>query len=207
MARYIGPKNKLARREGTDLSLKTTGSRAHAQLMKRLKILPGQNIQKKSRKKFSDYGLQLREKQKVKRIYGVLERQFRKYFQIATRETRNTGEALLTILERRLDNVLYRLNLAPTRAFARQMVSHGHIEVDGKKADIPSFQVAPGMVINFKPKILEIPVLKKMLEEKDIRIPSWLQRRGPLGKIVRLPKREDIVEEINEQLIIEFYSR
>lgn len=207
MARYTGPKNKLARREGTDLSLKTTGSRAHAQLLKRIKILPGQNIQKKSRKKFSDYGLQLREKQKVKRMYGILERQFRKYFQIATRETRNTGEALLTTLERRLDNVLYRLNLAPTRAFARQMVSHGHIEVDGKKTDIPSFQVNSGMVVNFKNKMLQSPALKKILEEKDLRIPLWLQRSGPMGKIVKLPKREDIVEEINEQLIIEFYSR
>lgn len=207
MARYIGPKNKLARREGTDLSLKTTGSRAQTQLLKRIKILPGQNIQKKSRKKFSDYGLQLREKQKVKRIYGILERQFRKYFQIATRETRNTGEALITLLERRLDNVLYRLNLASTRAFARQLVSHGHVEVDSKKTDIPSFQVSEGMVINLKPKIMETPALKKILEEKELRIPAWLQRRGPVGKIVRLPKREDIVEEINEQLIIEFYSR
>lgn len=207
MARYIGPKNKLARREGTDLSLKTTGSHAHAQLLKRIKILPGQNIQKRSRRKFSDYGLQLREKQKVKRMYGILEKQFRKYFQIATRETRNTGEALLTILERRLDNVIYRLNLAPTRAFARQMISHGHIEVDSKKINIPSFQVISGMVINLKPKILEQPTLKKLLEEKDFKTLPWLERQGPLGKIVRLPKREDVVEEINEQLIIEFYSR
>lgn len=206
MARYIGPKNRLARREGADLGLKTVGSAAHAELLKRLKILPGQHGTK-GRRKYSDYALQLREKQKVKRIYGVLERQFNKYFDKATREVGNTGEALLQILERRLDNAVYRLGLAPTRAFARQMVSHGHVMVDGEKVNIPSYQVREGQVITIKTKMLETPVLKKQLDIKDAIIPQWLTRKGPVGKIVRIPKRNDIQENINEQMIIEFYSR
>ena len=206
MARYTGPKNKLARREGIDLGLKTPGSSAHERLIRRLKIIPGQHGQK-GRRKTTDYGLQLREKQKVKRMYGMLERQFRRYFEIASRESGNTGEALLTQLERRLDNVVYRLNLAPTRASARQFVTHGHITVDGKKVNIPSFLVREGMVINPKAKILDIPLVKKLLEDKEPNISTWLTRKGPVGKVLRLPKREDISEDINEQLIIEFYSR
>lgn len=206
MARYTGPKNKLARREGIDLGLKTPGSLAHERLIRRLKITPGHHGQK-GRRKTTDYGLQLREKQKVKRMYGMLERQFRRYFEIASREAGNTGEALLTQLERRLDNVVYRLNLAPTRASARQYVNHGHFLVDGKKVDIPSFLVRAGMVINPKDKILETPVVKKLLEEKEPKISPWLARKGPVGKVMRLPKREDVTEDINEQLIIEFYSR
>lgn len=206
MARYTGPKNRLARREGTDLGLKTAGSSAHAQLLKRLKILPGMHGQK-GRRKFSDYGVQLREKQKVKRMYGVLERQFIKYFKIASREPRNTGEALLATLERRLDNVLYRLNFAPTRAFARQLVSHGHVTVNGKKVNIPSFLVDKGMVVQIKQKMMENPVIKKKFEEGDKILSTWLARKGPAGQVVRLPNREDVTEDINEQLIIEFYSR
>lgn len=206
MARYLGPKNRLARREGIDLGLKTPGSKSHAQLLKRIKITPGVHGQKRKRK-LSDYGVQLREKQKVKRIYGLLERQFKKYFQIATRDKRNTGEAFLTMLERRLDNVVYRLNLAPTRASARQFVTHGHIKLDDQKVSIPSYLVSPGQVISLKDKFLANPLIKKMLETKDLQIASWLSRKGPLGKVLRLPKREDIMENINEQLIIEFYSR
>lgn len=206
MARYRGPTNRLARREGMDLGLKTVGTHAYSELLKRLKIPPGQHGQK-GRRKPSDYALQLREKQKVKRIYGVLERQFKKYFEKATRESRNTGEALITILERRLDNAIYRLGLAPTRAFARQMVTHGHVMVDGQKVNIPSFQVKENQVITIKLKMLENPVVKKLLEIKDAVLPSWLDRKGPVGKIVRIPKREDIREDITEQLIIEFYSR
>ena len=136
MARYTGPKNRLARREGLDLGLKTTGTNAYNELLKRLKIPPGQHGQKGKRKP-SDYAIQLREKQKVKRMYGLLERQFRKYFDEATRNVGNTGEALLERLETRLDNVIYRLGFAPTRAFARQMVTHGHVVVDGHKVNIP----------------------------------------------------------------------
>lgn len=207
MARYRGPKNRLARREGVDLGLKTPGSGAHTQLLKRIKIIPGQHGQKRRRRKPSDYGIQLREKQKVKRIYGILERQFKKYFQIATKETRNTGEALLSILERRLDNIIYRLHLSPTRMSARQIINHGHVLIDGKKVDIPSFLVNQGMVLTLKQKMLVSPLVKKMLEEKQPAIVSWLSRKGPVGKVMRLPKRDDIPEDINEQLIIEYYSR
>jgi small subunit ribosomal protein S4 len=206
MARYTGPKNRLARREGMDLGLKTSGKSAHAALLRRLKIPPGQHGQKGSRK-ISEYGKQLREKQKVKRIYGVLEKQFKRYFDKASREKANTGEAFLSLLERRLDNVIYKLSLAPTRASARQYVCHGHILVDGKKVDVPSFQVKPGMVISPKQKLLETPVLKSLLEEKNPNLPTWLERKGPIGKVMRMPERTDIGDDINEQLIIEFYSR
>jgi len=206
MARYTGPRNRLARREGVDLGLKTVGSNAHAQLLKRLKIIPGQHGQK-GRRKSSEFALQLREKQKVKHIYGILEKQFKKYFDQATKKVGNTGEALLQILERRLDNVVYRLNLSPTRAFARQIVSHGHVMVDGHKVNIPSFQVNKDQVISIKSKILETPVLKNLLDTKDLILPDWLERKGPVGKVRQIPKREDIKEVINEQLIIEFYSR
>lgn len=206
MARYTGPRNRLARREGADLGLKTPGSAAHGSLLRRMKIPPGQHGQRGTRK-LSDYGKQLREKQKVKRLYGLLERQFRKYFETASRNPANTGEVFLTLLERRLDNVLYRLGLAPTRASARQFVGHGHIQVDGKRVNIPSFQVESGMVITAKQKFLETPLIKKLLEEKDTTLPGWLKRQGPAGKVLRAPKRDDVVDDINEQLIIEFYSR
>lgn len=208
MARYRGPKNKLSRREGIDLGLKTVGSSAHNALLRRIKILPGAHAQKgKGRRKASDYGLQLREKQKVKRMYGILEKQFRKYFDIATRDKGNTGEALLILLERRLDNTLYRLGLAPTRASARQFISHGHVTIDGKKVSIPSFLVDKDMVITPKAKLLATPLFKRLLEEKNPVTPSWLLRKGPVGKVLEIPKREDIAESIEEQLIIEFYSR
>ncbi|MBM3283910.1 30S ribosomal protein S4, partial [Candidatus Gottesmanbacteria bacterium] len=137
MARYTGPRNRLARREGADLGLKTPGSAAQSSLLRRLKIIPGKHAQRRIRK-LSDYGLQLREKQKAKRIYGIMEKQFRKYFEKASKEKGNTGEMLLTLIERRLDNVLYRLGLAPTRAAARQFITHGHILVNEKKVNIPS---------------------------------------------------------------------
>lgn len=206
MARYRGPRNRLARREGVDLGLKTTGSSSHVSLLRRMKILPGQHGQKR-RRKASDYSRQLREKQKVKRLYGILEKQFKKYFEKASRDKANTGEALLRLLERRLDNVVFRLSLAPTRAAARQFVSHGHIVVDGKKVDIPSFLVDSEATIAPKQKLLETPIVKKMLEEKNPTIPAWLDRKGPVGKVIRMPQRSDIVDDINEQLIIEFYSR
>lgn len=206
MARYTGPKNKLARREGMDLGLKTPGSRSHVSLLRRIKIVPGQHG-KKGRRKPSDYGLQLREKQKVKRMYNLLEKQFKKYFEIASREIGNTGEMLFILLERRLDNVIYRLNLAPTRAAARQFVSHGHVLVEGKRVSIPSFLVRPGMVINLKQKMLDSPIVKEMLKEKSPNLIPWLERKGPVGRVIRFPKREDITEDVNEQLIIEFYSR
>ncbi len=206
MARYTGPKNRLARREGMDLGLKTVGSKAHASLLKRMNIIPGQHGGK-GRRKISDFGAQLREKQKVKRMYGVLERQFHKVFTQAKKWKGNTGEKLLEFMERRLDNILYRIGFAPTRPLARQLVSHGHVLVDGKRVTIPSFLVREGMVITLRPKALEIPAVKKMLDDKLLKIPDWLERKGPAGKIVRMPARSEITEDINEQLIVEHYSR
>ncbi len=206
MARYTGPKNRLARREGIDLGLKTVGSKSHANYLKRANIPPGQHGAK-GRRKISDYGLQLREKQKAKRLYGLLERQFRKNFEMARKWRGNTGEKLLEFLERRLDNVLYRANLAPTRASARQFVTHGHVLVDSKKVSIPSYLVEKDQVITMKTKALEIPAVKKLLEDKTLTGPEWLERKGPVVKVVRLPIRTDVAEDISEQLIIEHYSR
>ncbi len=206
MARYTGPKNRLARREGMDLGYKTPGSKAHAGLLKRLGVPPGQHGAK-GRRKISDFGAQLREKQKVKRLYGVLEKQFRKTFTQAMKWKGNTGEKLLEFMERRLDNVIYRVGFSPTRGLARQLVSHGHVMVDNQKVNIPSFRVEKDMVIALRPKAMEIPAVKKILDDKAVRTPEWLERKGPVGKITRMPERTDILEDINEQLIVEHYSR
>lgn len=206
MARYLGPKNKLARREQMDLGLKTPGGAAHASLLRRINILPGAHGQK-HRKKPSEYALQLREKQKAKRIYGVLERQFRRYFGHALKKKGSTGEALLQTLETRLDNIVYRLNLAPTRVAARQLVRHGHVKVDGKTVTIPSFAVKRDQVISISEKACAIPAIAKMLEEKNPHLPSWLERKGPVGKVGKIPSREEIETELKEQLIVEYYSR
>jgi small subunit ribosomal protein S4 len=206
MARYTGPKNRLSRREGIDLGLKTVGSKSHAGYLRRANIAPGQHGAK-GRRKISGFGQQLREKQKVKRMYGVLERQFRRTFERAKRWKGNTGEKLLEFMERRLDNVLYRASLAPTRASARQFVNHGHVTVDGAKVTIPSFLVDKEQVISMKSGSLEIPAVKRLLEDKTIKMPEWLERKGPVIKIVRLPQRSDVGEDISEQLIVEHYSR
>jgi small subunit ribosomal protein S4 len=206
MGHYTGPKNRLARREGMDLGYKTPGTKAHAGLLKRLSIAPGQHGAKGHRK-LSDFGIQLREKQKVKRLYGVMERQFRKTFAMAKKWKGNTGEKLLEFLECRLDNVVYRMGFSPTRGLARQLVSHEHVLVDGKKVNIPSFRIEKDMVISLGAKGMEIPAVKKVMGDTSFRAPIWLERKGPVGKIVRLPERTDITEDINEQLIVEHYSR
>lgn len=206
MARNTGPKNRLARREGVDLGLKTVGSHSHASLLRRLAIPPGQHGPKGKRKQ-SAFGSQLREKQKVKRMYGLLERQFRKNFDRAKKWKGNTGEKLLEFLERRLDNTVYRLGLAPTRSLSRQLVSHRHVLVDGKRVNIPSYLVVNNQVITLREKAMGIPAVKKMLDEKTFATPEWLTRQGPVGKIVRMPIRSDVTEDINEQLIVEHYSR
>ena len=206
MARYTGPKNKLGRREGMDLALKTPGTKSHMSLLKRLKIKPGQHGQK-MRSKVSDYGRQLREKQKIKRIYGIMERQFKKYYQQATEFKGVTGEQLLQYLERRLDNVVYRLGVAPTRAAAPQMVRHGHLLVDGKRVDIPSYRIRKDQIVSLRMKAMIIPMVKQILSETTRIAPSWIERKGNAGKILSLPKREDITEDINEQLAVEFCSR
>lgn len=202
MSRYLGPKNKRARRIGKDLALTTSSQK----LQRRLGIPPGQHG-RRGRRMLSDYGKQLLEKQRVRWTYGVTERQFRRYFQRALKKKGATGEELLATLERRLDNVVYRLALTPTRAMARQLVTHGHIAVDGVKVTIPSFLTKPGNVITLSQKALGIPQVELLAKEKKPSIPKWLTRKAVVGKVERLPERDDIDADINEQYIVELYSK
>lgn len=201
MARYTGPKYKLARREGINILDKSSPS-----LERRLRIPPGVHGHKRG-KKLSEYGMELREKQKAKRAYGILERQFKNYFDLAQKKKGETGETLLQLLETRLDNILYRLKLVPTRAMARQLIVHGHVRVNDKKVDRPSYQVKEKDIIFLSEKAIEIPVIKKLLSEKNIEVPDFLNRKGAVGQLVRVPEREEIVMPIDERLIIEYYSR
>lgn len=201
MARYTGPKHRLCRREGAPIC----GSPKCPVL--RNPNPPGQPA-KKRRKKASEYGLQLREKQKAKRTYGVLERQFRRYVREAQKAKGQTGEKLLQLLETRLDNVVYRLGFAPSRPATRQLVTHGHVLVDGKKVNIPSYGIKPNQTITITSESLNTPTVKKTIETtKSEPLPPWLVRKAAVGKVLSLPKREDIATDINEQLIVEFYSR
>lgn len=202
MARYNGPKNKKARRLGVDLGLKTNPK----SLERRLSTPPGQHGKKGIRKQ-SDYGIQLAEKQKAKLTYGLLEKQFHKYYIEATRNPSATGEVMLSLLERRLDNVVYRLGLSPTRRAARQIVTHGNAIVNGRKMTIPSYQVKVGDTVTLSATGLAIPYVKILLEQKDFTTPTWLEKKAAVGKILRAPVRTDLTEAINEQLIVEFYSR
>lgn len=205
--RYTGPKNKLSRREGIDLGLKTPGSKSQASLLRRLNLIPGQHGGKRSRKK-TDYGYQLREKQKVKRIYGVSETQMRIYFAKANRIVGNTADSLVKILESRLDNIVYRLGFAPTRAAARQLVSHGHIMVNNKKVTVASSQVKNSDVISFRKEAsMKIPYILEYVNKKDHILADWLERKGPVGKIIGIPSIDIFTEDVNLQSVIEFYSR
>jgi small subunit ribosomal protein S4 len=199
MARYLGPKDRLSRRENFDLFGK--GGK-----LTRLNVFPGMHGPKGMRGQ-SQYGKQLREKQKVRRLYGVMETQFRIYVKKALKSKGNTGVTLLNLLERRLDNVVYRLGLTPTRLSSRQIVSHGHVFVNGKRLNIPSYQVNINDTVSLDSKGAEIPEVKKSLEQKDLVIPAWLEKKGPTGKVKSLPTREDIAEPISEQDVVEFYSR
>ena len=199
MARYTGPKDRLSRREGFDLF----GAGAK---LTRLTLPPGMHGPKGSRMP-SQYGRQLREKQKVKRLYGVLEKQFRNYIAEALKTKGNTAEMLLSLLERRLDNVVFRLGFAPTRASARQLVSHRHVLVNGKRVNFPSYQVRPGETISLTAKGMEVPAIKQKLTEEKYKAPEWLKRKAAVGLIEREPRVEDLTEPISVQDIIEFYSR
>lgn len=199
MSRYIGPKNRLSRREGFDLFGK--GNK-----LKKATIPPGQHGQKGSRR-LTDYGTRLREKQKTKRMYGIIEKQFRGYFEKAKKVRGKTGEHLLRLLEMRLDNVVYRLGLTSTRAMARQAVSHGHVLINNKKVTIPSYQTKVGELITLDQRVTNSPVIKSRLESPDINLPAWLKRTGAVGQVAMQPKREDVDSPVNEQLIVEFYSR
>ena len=199
MAKYNGPKDRLSRREGVDLFGKGLK-------LSRITVPPGQHGPKGVRR-VSQYGRQLREKQKVKRFYGILESQFRGYVNEALKSRGNTGEALLILLEKRLDNVTYRLGFAPSRPAARQLVSHRHVLVNGNKVNIPSYQVGVGDTITISTKALQIPAVKKLTEDKEYKCPDWLKKKAIIGKVVREPKRDDILEPISESDIVEFYSR
>lgn len=206
--RYLGSKCKLCRREGKKLFLK--GERCYSPkclLDKKGAVPPGAHGYKRTRKRVSSFGVQLREKQKAKRIYGVSERQFKLYFDVATKKKGKTGEFLMQILESRLDNVLYRLGFVPSRSIARQTVSHGHVLVDGKKVNIASYQLKIDQIVSLTAKGLKIDHIKKMLANKDYQLPQWLKRKAAVGKVNRLPKRDEVDSEVDEKLIIEYYSR
>jgi small subunit ribosomal protein S4 len=206
MARYIGPTCKLARREGTDLFLKS-GVRPLDSKCK-LDTPPGQHGQRRGR--ISDYGLQLREKQKVRRIYGVLEKQFRNYYKEADRRKGNTGENLLQLLESRLDNLAYRMGFGSTRAEARQLVGHRAVLVNGRVTNVPSMQLKPGDVVTVKEKARQqVRVQAAMELAQQNGLPGWVEvdAKGFEGTYKRVPDRADLPAEINEHLIVELYSK
>jgi small subunit ribosomal protein S4 len=209
MARYIGPVCRLCRREGMKLFLK--GERCYTEkcAIEKRNVPPGQHARAR-RAKLAGYGLQLREKQKVKRIYGVLENQFRRYFEVAERQRGITGETLLQLLERRLDNVVYRLGFATSRAQGRQLVRHGHFMVNGRKVDIPSYSVKANDVISVRSTSAKVPAIAHAMDEvKGRGIPEWLNLdpEKMAGRIVSLPTREQINLPVQEQLIVELYSK
>ncbi len=210
MARYIGPVCRLCRREGMKLFLK--GERCHSEkcAIEKRNFVPGQHG-KDRKSKLVGYGLQLREKQKARRIYGVLETQFRNQFEKAALQKGITGETLLANLERRLDSVIYRMGFGTSRAQARQIVRHGHIEVNGRKVDIPSFLVKPGDVVSVRERSRNNPTI---LSARDATAhapaPSWMEvdREGLKGRVSSVPKRDELVQiQLNEQLIVELYSK
>ncbi len=209
MARYTGPVCRLCRREGMKLFLKGTRCFSDKCAIEKRNFAPGQHGQ--SRKaKIVGYGLQLREKQKAKRIYFALEGQFRAYYEKAAVQTGVTGELLLQQLERRLDNVAYRMGYASSRRQARQIVRHGHVEVNGRKVNIPSYQVSVGDEIKIRPNSAKLSVIESSREFASHQpAPAWLQtsQAEMSGKIVALPRREDIQLPVNEQLIVELYSK
>ncbi|OZI32131.1 30S ribosomal protein S4 [Bordetella genomosp. 10] len=207
MARYIGPKCKLSRREGTDLFLKS--ARRSLDSKCKLDSKPGQHG-RTSGARTSDYGLQLREKQKLKRMYGVLEKQFRKYFTEADRVRGNTGEKLIQLLESRLDNVVYRMGFGSTRAEARQLVSHRAIELNGHPADIASMLVKAGDVISVREKAKKQGRIKESLDlATSIGLPQWVEvdTTKMSGVFKQAPDRADVARDINESMVVELYSR
>jgi small subunit ribosomal protein S4 len=202
MARYTGPKSRIARKFGEPIF----GPDKH---LDRKNFPPGQHGMNKKRKKTSEYGLQLREKQKAKYTYGVLERQFHKTFEKASRSKGVTGEVLLQLLEARLDNTVYRLGVAPSRASARQLVSHRHITVNGGVVNIPSFQLKPGDIIGVREKSKSLETIVDSLTTRRYSKLPWLEWDDAqmAGKFMSVPERTDIPEDIKEQLIVELYSK
>jgi len=210
MARYINAVCRLCRREGEKLFLKGTKCTTPKCPIVRRAYVPGQHGQTKTRTKLSNYGVQLREKQKVKRMYGLLERQFRRYFGIASKSKGVTGKVLLQLLERRLDNVVFRLGLATSRPQARQIVRHNFVYVNANRVNIPSFLLKKDDVVQIKAKDKALNKIKENLElSKERTIPSWFEfaPQQLSAKILRLPEKNDIQQPIQEQLIVELYSK
>ena len=208
MARYSDAVCRLCRREGIKLFLKGQRCLTDKCAIEKRNFAPGQHG-KSRRPKLVGYGLQLREKQKVRRFYGILESQFRAYYERAAASKGITGENLLAMLERRLDNVVYRLGLATSRAQARQLVRHGHLLVGGRKVNIPAYQVAAGQEIAVRESSRQMPPILRALDMAGGRIPSWLEfnREAMTGRVLSLPKREDVNFDIKEQMIVELYSK
>ncbi|MDX3895031.1 30S ribosomal protein S4 [Pusillimonas sp.] len=207
MARYIGPKCKLSRREGTDLFLKS--ARRSLDSKCKLESKPGQHG-RISGARTSDFGLQLREKQKLKRMYGVLEKQFRKYFAEAERRRGNTGEMLIQLLESRLDNVVYRMGFGSTRAEARQLVNHRSVELNGKTADIASINVKPGDIISIREKSKGQLRIRESLDLASGQgFPQWVEVDASklVGTYKQVPDRSDVARDVNESMVVELYSR
>lgn len=205
--RYTGPKNRIARRNGADLSMKTPGSKSHARLLKKIAVPPGQHGLNR-RRKVSERGRQIRETQKLRFMFGVTSKQLKNYFTEAVSIKGNTASFLSELLERRLDNVVFRLGLAPTRAAARQFVTHGHVTVNGSVVSIPSYKMKAGDVVAFKAKALDkSAVVQTMLQAKDIIIPSWLERQGAVGKLLAIPTAESLKDQVDLRLVIEYFSR
>ena len=209
MARYTGPVCKLCRREGMKLFLKGERCFTPKCAIERRNQPPGPHAMRRGRK-VSDFGLQLREKQKARRLYGVLERQFRRHFEAAEKRPGLTGENLLLVLEMRLDNVVYRMGLADSRAQARQLVRHGHVSVNGHKTDIPSYACKPGDEIGIREASKDtgyIQMLQPQMRRKSIA--GWMEVNANtlMGRVARIPARDELDLNLNEQLIVEFYSR
>ncbi|PIY72172.1 30S ribosomal protein S4 [Candidatus Roizmanbacteria bacterium CG_4_10_14_0_8_um_filter_33_9] len=205
--RHIGPKNRIARKEGIDLGLKTPGTKTHANLLKKINIPPGQHGTSR-RRKVSERGKQLHETQKLKYIFGTNMGQMKGYFKKAVKKTGNTGLFLSQFLEKRLDNIVFRLGFAPTRASARQLVNHGHIKVNDKKVSIASYQVKSSDIISFlDEKSIKIPAIEKSLSNKEMILPSWLEKKGIVGKVTSEPTSDLIEKQILLRLVIEYFSR
>jgi len=202
MAKTTKTRGKIVRKFGENIF----GHPKFDKLLAKKPYPPGAHG-KKLRRRRSDYGQQLQEKQKLKAVYDVSERQFKRYYQMARKTQTATGEKLLQLLESRLDNLVFRAGFSPSRPAARQLVSHGHILVDNKKVNIPSLLVKPGQVIILDQKAQKIPLVAELLQKKDIDIPKWLKKKAVAAKLERLPERDEIDVNIQEQLIVEFYSR
>ncbi len=208
MSRYLDAKCKLCRREGVKLFLK--GSRCFSPkcpIERKGAVPPGQGGTKRSFRRLSEYGQQLREKQKLKRIYGIREKQLKKLFTEARKKRGATGTSLMNQIERRLDNVIFRLGIAGSRTVARQIISHKHVLINNKKVNIASYRVKKDDIISLDKIALKIPEVKRILDQKENKFPSWLERKGAVGRVKNLPSGADFLEEIDLKLIVEYYSR